>query len=300
MNMKDENIILFIPMDTSNLDSLPNFNDAMQYDPNTFENEPIISSFAMYQKDSGIDDNHNKFKMDFENPPVSQNYNQIIEPDPFITNLNKKDLLYDPKIDEVQEPFQIKEVVKEALKELDFSNIFIQFSECNKRLEWPISTSIHCKQCCHPFVSRPWYLPCDYVNGVFVVLPYVFCRPEDVLGWNKESNHVDYSKRSSLFYLMLKQIYQVKDITIKISPEQNMLKIFGGPFTIEQFREYDKLENSDYELTYPEIYSVIPTIKHIKQKKNNNDGEDIYKLKRTKPIIRKTKTIFDTIAKIVK
>lgn len=320
MNMKNENIILFIPMDTSNLENLPNFKKAMKqediskrerikqediskiertkqmkYNPSVmFEDGPSnadnLPGFDLLDS-CGIIKNVDDFKQDVDKAV----YNEEIEVDESLTNINKDDLIYNPRIEDIKEPFQFKENNNKE-KELDFSNIYIQYRECNKRMEWPIFTEIHCKQDCHPFNNRPWYLPCDYIDGVFIVLPYVFCSPECALGWNLESDHSDYSKRSSLFYLMYKMILQIKDITIKPSYEQNILKIYGGPLNIEDYRKRNIIIENNNELIYPEILTVVPIIKQIKQKRENQ-GEQEYKLKRTKPIVRKTRTVFDSIAK---
>lgn len=316
--MKNENIILFIPMDTSNLDDLPNFQEAvrgvptedlvkkieemkepMKYDPNMSEEEEEeghtnadnLPGFSLIHP-IGIKDEDDEFQM---RPGMGGGYNEKVEVDESLTNLNKNDLKYDPMIEYMKEPFNFKEQPNKN-KELDFSNVFIQYRECNKRMEWPIFTEIHCKQDCHPFNNRPWYLPCDYIDSVFIVLPYVFCSPECALGWNYESEHSDYSKRSSLFYLMYKMILQMKDVTIKPSYGQNMLKIYGGPYTIEEYRKSNTLVENDNKLIYPEILTIVPIIKQIKQKRENK-GEQEYKLKRTKPIVRKTRTVFDSIAK---
>jgi len=286
--MKDENIILFIPMDTSNLDSIPNFND-LQYDPNimfTDLNPPNFNEF------SGINNDIQKSDMDLTNDP---RFNQEIGPDPSLTNMNERDLQYNPRIDDIKNAFPIAPNIPQE-KDVDYKNVFIQFRECNKRLEWPISTDIHCRHCCHPFNGRPWYLPTDYINGIFIVLPYVFCRPEDVIAWNKDSEHPDWSKRSSLFYLMYKMIHKIKDVTIKSSHKQDMLKIYGGPYDIEDFHDYEKLIKPDYRLEFPEILTVIPKITKLQQKSKNSNGENTYKLQRTKPLMRETKTVFDSIA----
>jgi len=308
--MKNENIILFIPMDTSNLDNLPNFQEAMKqkvlnkkqikqpikYDPDIkFEdkeepsNADNLPGFTLIH---GIEKEEEEIQM---GPDIVSRYNEKVEVDENLTNLNKRDLMYNPRIDDLKEPFNFKEKPNKD-KEPDFDNVFIQFRECNKRMEWPMYTEIHCKQDCHPFTNKPWYLPCDYIDNVFIVLPYVFCSPECALGWNLASEHSDYSKRSSLFHLMYKMILGLKDATIKTSNKQDMLKIWGGPHSIEKYRESNTIIEHNNELIYPEIMTIVPIIKQIKQKRENK-GEQEYKLKRTKPIVRKTRTVFDSIAK---
>lgn len=295
--MKDENIILFIPMDTSNLDDLPNFQDLNPIETKKIDLQPIdFVEYSPHDLDlNGIDENNKKLDMDLNDMP---GFNQVIEPDYSLINVNEKFLQYNPRLDDIKEPFQVPEKHTKRSENTDYSNVFIQFRECNKRFEWPISTDIHCKHCCHPFNGRPWYLPVDYVDGVFVVLPYVFCRPEDALAWNKNSGRSDWSKNSSLFNFMYKSIHQITDVTLKCSHRQEMLKIFGGPYSIDDFHESEKIENPDYELIFPEILTNIPKIKQLKKKKENKEGE-VYKLKRTKPLVRKTKTVLDSIAKIV-
>src|SRR3989344_5366248 len=177
--MKNENIILFIPIDTSNLDNLPNFQN---FQPNIVIKEPKIINPKKYnpdifkikknkkiknkedeKKDEEDDEDEDEDEdipgFDLLNKKSDMNiprYNEEVFVDDSLTHLN---LIYDPIIDDKNDPFQFKENDIQN-NELDYSNIFIQFKECNKRMEWPIFTEIHCKQDSHPFNNRPWYLPC--------------------------------------------------------------------------------------------------------------------------------------------
>lgn len=313
--MTKENIILFIPMDTSNLDQLPNFQDVqqinelpkkqikpMKYNPEiNFDDNPSdvdnLPGFDLLNP--SIENNVSNFQME---QPNNMQYNQEVHADPSLTNLNKKDLEYNPIIDDIKEPFNFQNQ-SDKEKDYNFDDVFIQFRECNKRLEWPIFTDIHCKQDCHPFTNRPWYLPSDYIDGVFIVLPHVFCSPNCALGWLKETGIKiyglsEYSKINSLFYLMLRIITQTKNVTVQPSPEQDTLKILGGAHSIDQFRQHHIKIGPEIKLEYPEILVNVPIIKQIKQKQTNKD-ENVNRLKRIKPNPKKTRTIFDTLVKKV-
>lgn len=280
-----ENIILFIPMDTTNLELIPNFIEDVIPQPSNLNK---LNDISLYDIKNERDKDDEILNFEGQDHFIK---NEIVEN---MIDMNNINLEYNVEIDEQKKPFMIHEP-KKISEKLDFSNIFIQFRECNKNMEWPISTNIHCKLCCHPFTSRPWYLPIDYINNIFIV-KYIFCSPNCVKRYNLDFSGQEFSKRNSLFELMLKVIYNKKDISIKCALQQDMLSIFGGPYSIEKFREDFEYIDTENELIYPEILSVIPFISQYKQKKEINNNEE-YKLKRTKPLVRKNKTVLDNIMK---
>jgi hypothetical protein len=287
--MTKQNIIIFIPIDTSILATLPNFKeDLNKHEVINIQEDLLLTHEQAYYSLLPVKDEV-EYKQAADLYEVEKTEAMVYD---------NQDLIYDPNIkEEDSNPFQMKE----NKENYDYQSAFLQYRECNKRLEWPISTTIHCKLDCHPFTGRPWYLPYDYIEGVYVVHPHVFCSPECALGWNLVAGGHNHSKYSSLLYLLVRTISKQKDVHIEPAYEQNMLQIFGGPLNIEDFRNKHK----DYllnkvELVYPEILTIIPIIKRYNQTQENNGQQDKpggYKLKRTKQIERKTTTIMDTIVK---
>lgn len=207
--------------------------------------------------------------------------------------INDDDLIYNPQIQDHANPFEINPV-NTPQKEGNFSNLYIQLNQCNTNLEWAISTNLHCYNCQHPFLERPWYLPVEYIDECFIVEP-IFCSPACVLRYNMDSGHPDYSKRVSLFYLMYNFIYEsnVNDLPIALSPK--VLDIYGGPMNIVDYRKYSEIKDKkeDMVVEYPDVYSIVPMIHYIKRKKPEQ-----YNKKQPPPILRNTtRSVFDTLIK---
>lgn len=201
---------------------------------------------------------------------------------------NVNDIVYDPDVDNFDNQFPIPADDNPG----DFSNIYIQLNQSNNNLEWSSSTNLCCRNCCHTFDARPWYLPVNYIDEVFIVIP-IFCSPGCVLRFNIDSNHTDWNKRLGLFYLMYNKIYNSHITKIKLSPPTVLLDIHGGPYTIDEYREQSILKHdTTVDLVFPEIYSIVPTIREIKRKKNTSN--EVYKLKRNKPMVRKNKSMLDS------
>jgi hypothetical protein len=261
----NDNIILFIPLDMSVLDGQDEFNNPKPSNEN---------NFMMYEKIS-------EEKINFNADDLV--YNPIVPEDSKDNNDNFE-----------RNPFILEYPVVNKQEDGDFSNVYIQLTQCNKHLEWASSTNIHCYNCCHAFTTRPWYLPVDYVDGCFIVFP-IFCSPACTLRFNLESEHADFSKRCSLFHLMYNIIHSTTTQKIPIALPRETLDIFGGPMNITDYRNYSDSGDKLVEVSYPEIYSIVPQIQYIQRKKEN--GNNDYALKRMKPPRVIKNSIFNTLLK---
>lgn len=247
---------------------------------------PVENVVIFIKLDSEILNNPNIFKV--------EEHKQIVDtplPANMLDNLqynyNLENVEYDTKLKQPENQDKPQKISG------NFSNVYIQLEQCNNNLEWATSTNLYCKNCWHQFDTRPWYLPIHYIDGVFIVKP-IFCSSGCALRYNLDSGHYDYSKRQSLFYLMYNKIYNKQVTKLPIAPPIVMLNIHGGPYHIEEYRDMSEMETDDeVRVEIPEIYSVIPKIQLIKRKQENNNEQ--YKLKRNKPIVRKNKSVLDTI-----
>jgi hypothetical protein len=176
-----------------------------------------------------------------------------------------------------------------------FDNVFIQLERCNEQMEWPPHTSTYCYNCCHPFNTRPWFMPIGYHSGVFIV-ESIFCSPSCVMRYNYDSKHHEFSTRQSLLSLMIKMIYK-SSVEIVMAPPKNILCVFGGKMTIDFYRKYSE-DNSksshDIVIEYPPIYSIIPIIE-MKKRVNTHNVSTKYVLYREKPLVRTQTSILDSM-----
>ena len=102
---------------------------------------------------------------------------------------------------------------------------------------------------------------------------------------------------------MYKKLYNEKFIKINLAPPREILKIFGGYMTIEEFRENSYKNDKTFIVVKPPLISIIPKIEeNINNKvgKNNlsNVNENILtktqntlKLKRNKPVTNPNSTL---------
>ena len=181
----------------------------------------------------------------------------------------------------------------------------IQMEQCNKTRSWPSSTSIYCWWCCHPFNGPPCALPCNLKDDVFSVIG-IFCSPECAAAYNFDdtAGGHDLWERYSLLNYLYRKVYANNNIKIKLAPQKQCLKIFGGNLTIKEFR----INNSNYQKTYkiimPPMISIIPVQEvsdindgytsndnkiYLIEKEKIDDGE--LKLKRNTPYNNKNNTL---------
>ncbi len=100
---------------------------------------------------------------------------------------------------------------------------------------WPTTTDVHCWWCCFPFDTRPVPLALHYTKrGAFKVIGN-FCSFNCSRAYMKSRyNSCNLISCNSFLYKKMTG----KNIPVIVpAPPREMLKIFGGPYTIEEFRK---------------------------------------------------------------
>jgi hypothetical protein len=104
---------------------------------------------------------------------------------------------------------------------------------------------------------------------------------------------------------MYKKIYNTKFIKISLAPPREILKIFGGYLSIEEFRENTLKNEKTFTVIKPPLISIISKIEEnvsnsTKNIKNNypltnetilNKTHSNLKLKRSKPVTNPNNTL---------
>jgi len=156
---------------------------------------------------------------------------------------------------------------------------------------------IMCWWCCHIFDTLPIGLPEKYNEQIFYVIGY-FCSFNCAMSYNFSLNDYKIWERISLLYFLKQYININSDTTIIMAPPRCMLKIFGGVYTIEEFRDKSIVFKRQFRTIIFPIISVTKQIeesdylddqnlllKPINGKKkfiSSNDTELV--LKRSKPL----------------
>ena len=117
------------------------------------------------------------------------------------------------------------------------------------------SPQIACFWCCHTFNWPACVVPIfyDIYNNVYVCEGN-FCSPECGLAHNYSNTKIlDSAKwtRHSLLYHLYAPLYKTR--MLSPAPPRTILRMFGGPLDIEQFRDYT---SGDNEFVLSEIHPV--------------------------------------------
>jgi len=307
VEVENDNIILHLPGDDkinneNYNDIIINTDGIMRYDP--VLNEPIpYEPLNQMQSDYAniLQKNQDKIEVeDLENSNV---------------NTNSENLSID-KDDVYVRTIGFEEINKNyfnVLKKVKILKI-IQADESKK--EWDSSSDHACFYCTEKFQTMPIGIPMRYTRGIF------YCR-DNFCSFNCAAAYIFsgfdtkyYFKKweyYSLLGLLAKQINELvenknynnfkKIIYIKLAEDRNLLKKFGGPMTIEEFRGQFYFLDKKYSLLYPPISCMYPQteVAHYvsvhRQKamllNNENRFQELndLRLKRDKPLLQKKNTL---------
>jgi hypothetical protein len=297
---KNETFILHLPIKATEIDNnpLPSIKDNIDY--------------------SIYDENMNNYKInDFNLLPTQLD---LLENNNLINNININNLIfdnekYDEKYDEnyEYENYETKPIKEEKeddenkinrIIKKNLKNIMYEFISANNEKKWPESTDVYCWWCCHPFTWMPCALPEYYKKEKFHVNG-CFCTFNCAASYNFSKNDNDKWERYSLLNLMYKKLYNTKFVKISLAPPREILKIFGGYLSIEEFREHTLMNEKVFAVIKPPLISIISKIEEnvsssSKNIKNNypltnetilNKTHNNLKLKRSKPVTNPNNTL---------
>ncbi len=132
------------------------------------------------------------------------------------------------------------------------------YSRENGAIEVPDNTEIACFWCAHQFEGRPVFLPYDEKNGTWHVYGN-FCCPECALAYcldEKEDQQMRWEKIALLHRLYA----NVVGGRIYPAPSRNVLKLFGGRLSIEEYRATVRKGKVRIDIHYPPMVSLLATM----------------------------------------
>jgi hypothetical protein len=180
---------------------------------------------------------------------------------------------------------------KDLILTLQYSdkNISIEPYESSEFQDYQENANSVCWNCCHDFDNLPIFIPNKYVNNIFYVSG-CFCSFECCKRYIVENyNSTEMWEKMSLLHLF--KTISTSDSQIILAPNKKSLKMFGGKYTIEEYRK-NNVENHDIIL--PPIVPITDfeyTFESItKNIKNTNN----FRLSRKKPV-KNTNNIYDTM-----
>lgn len=137
---------------------------------------------------------------------------------------------------------------------------------------YAFQANVCCWWCCHLFSHEPFVVPINLKNGIFEVIGY-FSSPECCAAFifDQGYKYGDINKQYQLLHLLYSKIVNGEISRIKIALPRETLKMFGGPYTIEQYRALCDNYYIDVKISRPPfIYSngiVEETIGDVTNKK---------------------------------
>lgn len=284
INDEYENIILHLPIKSSDLiDNDFTENLVLNYKPSLKDPEPFEPNDSIeYAKIDYNDDSKNKVKKKIEKVE-----SEIIVDDEFSMVKNN-----------IKDKNEKKEEKKIALVNKKIRNVQYEFIDGNNRNEWPLSVNIACNWCCHQFEGPPCAIPNKVLNGKFYVSG-CFCSFNCAAAHIFDKNSRNMWEQYSLLILLYKAVYNKNIYKIPVSPPKESLKMFGGYFTIEEYRKTLLTNEKIYKIVQPPMISLVPKIEENKVNfdfKNNNKqyipldnrivdtAKESLRLKRSKPV----------------
>jgi len=164
----------------------------------------------------------------------------------------------------------------------------------NTTSDEPMSHHI-CFWCCHPAESVSLGMPLSYDNEHRYFKSYgTFCSLECTAAFNL-TTHMGMEKAweiHSLIQLMGRQMNQI--LPIRPAPSRYILKMFGGPQTINEFRQAHKGTNKTYLLNIPPLVAVSTQFEMLNTSYITSSTEIKQPKATTKPLDSKLNITFST------
>jgi hypothetical protein len=171
--------------------------------------------------------------------------------------------------------------------------LFAEYAKDNKIIPNKVDTA--CFWCCHQFDWRPVVIPCRYINpsdqaaaGIYKAYGN-FCTPECAMAYLL-NEHIDMNSRWERIS-WLHHIYCTESMPrIYPAPGRETLRVFGGPYEIDIFRNLCLSRKLRVDINYPPMVSLLATMDtkpidfYEQGERNISEYNNSLRLRRTKPL----------------
>lgn len=175
----------------------------------------------------------------------------------------------------------------------------------------PENTDVWCWWCCHQFDSRPLAIPIQYdsIKDKFLLMG-VFCSFSCCKAYTLSSQIYNKPIITSNIKIMAKRMGINYNERIVPAPPRQILKVFGGDLTIEQFRSMSTHKIAISTLSSNQIISQ----QFFEEKETQNEqqkgnmpfqnreerNKEIFALKRKKPLKKAKGTLEESMGLTIK
>jgi len=304
VDMEDDNIILHLKEETENdNDRAINTDGIMRYDP--VLNEPLpYEPFNNMQSDYALISDKIMDKIEIKEDNMSNVCDVRKEEErENLDNICLRDIGFESAGKEHYNILKKAQILKYVATEDD-------------KKEWDVKTDNACYYCTEKFRSVPIGIPVRHLRGKFYCRDN-FCSFNCAAAYIFSGFDIKYQFRKWEYYALLclmatKIDREIKKengednvnnvMKVKMAENRNLLKKFGGPLTIDKFREQFYILDSKYSMLYPPLACMYPQAEvaqfvslhrqkaHMLNSESKFSGSDM-RLKRDKPLIHKKNTL---------
>lgn len=198
------------------------------------------------------------------------------------------------------EPTDSKPIISKE-PEIDYyslkSTFLVQFKDSSDIKQIPSHSDAACFWCCHPFTHRPVVLPIRD-TGEYLEVSGNYCSPECAVAYLFDIRQDSHTRWEQL--ALLYRIYgEACKGTIHPAPPRTTLRLFGGSFTIEEYRALIQSHKVRVDVHLPPMVSILATMdtkpidfydasltKNVNEtvKERLEKAEEVLRLRRTKPL----------------
>lgn len=184
---------------------------------------------------------------------------------------------------------------------VDFYNIkstfLIKFKDSSEIKTIPQTSDAACFWCCHTFTTQPVVLPIRD-TGEYLEVTGNFCCPECSMAYLFDIRQDSHTRWEQL--ALLHRVYnEVCNGKIHPAPPRASLKLFGGNFSIEEYRSLIHSHKVRVDIHLPPMVSILATMdtkpidfydasltKGVTEtvKERLQKAEEVLRLRRTKPL----------------
>ena len=222
----------------------------------------------------------------------------------FFLRINEKQDLINPVGEKVSYSDILSQTFSDSSLDERFDNDILKplLENIHREREYPKGTC--CFWCCHGFNACVFVLPVTYdtYKNVFICEGH-YCSPECALAYLYADVTISDSSRWYRHTLLI-QLYGFlyDNYNVSPAPPRSLLRMFGGPLDIKQFRKYVKNTNdlilskmTPIRMYFPSMNVQGPLRDFKKYVSLSNDvldkASESLRLKRTKPLQPNTPTL---------
>lgn len=261
--------------------------------------KPLIAHLPIHSKDVFLTDSIIQYN---PNPPSNVEPYDAAVCDPFMEGA---ELLETPALVESQSASvatvaATATAVASSVEMPDYykkATLLVQFQSSDEIKTLPERVDAACFWCCHPFDWRPVVLPVRD-QGDYIQVRGNFCCPECAMAHLFDSRQDSFARWEQLS--LLNRIYGSSGTSaLRPAPPRTVLKMFGGPMPIEDYRSLIRKGKMRVDIHTPPMVSLLATMDtkpidfyDVSLTKNVMEtvgerlakAEEVLKLKRTKPL----------------